>query len=294
MASLHLPEPGTQPDGDKLGPSLCGRASVVVQQQIDGHDRACKVCTRMDRERRRERVDVRIDMGEALREVAHLIGGPDVEAYPPLVPETYQPMRCRQRLVPCFCDYCQIDRRNARIKADWEAGQQLRPHREYEHDFGSVSAALELLLRWRQDGAQVRSQAGGIEARGKELAKLGMQVQTTVRLDREDLTTRRATQAVDVERACRRAYAEEQERRGLTVDQCVGLLLSSVDSAGPTASESAEALGMTERSVKALISHGRRQVSVWLAATGYAPEPRVRSGLLGQVRRLRDEIGGEV
>jgi len=285
--------------GDRLlGRTLCGLAAALLADEAAKV--TCKKCRRiLDRSPDR-RAPVTIE--EAAREILHVIGGPPVQPYPSLTPEIWRAMRCRlyvarreagesrgERGATCFCDFCLIDASNARAKANWETEQQWRPHQRHAHPFGSVSAALELLARG--GGSSVRSSQGSMQARCEETARLGTQVQTTRRHDREDLAIRRVTYATDVDRAIARAYALPADRRGLTLAQCRALLLASVASDAPTLEEQAEALGVSERIVRAVVRHGRRQVTIELAVSGYIPEPRARSGLLAAIERRRREIG---
>lgn len=289
-ARLHLPDLGTAP-GDDLGPSLCGYTAVVVQAVIEGHPRACKRCLTVKKQRDSHIATRPVGWEEALAEVAHVICGPRTTPFPPLSPELWRDMRCLSGR-RCLCEVCQIDEANRTAWMAWEAEQQIRPHQRHAYPFGSVNAALELLLRWKQDGSAARSFHGSLMARGKELDDLGTFVQTTRRADREDLVTRRATYAHDVETACRWAFSEEQSRRGLEREQCVTVLLSSVDATAPTPAQWAERWDVSERAIKALISHGRRAVKTWLAANDYTPSPRSRDGLDEDIRRLRERLGG--
>lgn len=287
----HLHDPEADDIGRQLQTALCGL--VAVDCTDDAEHVTCKLCLGImaDRQHRRDRV--RIGWDEAMRDLATVIGGPPVESYPELTPDGWRSMRCRldveeRKRRPCYCEWCLIDASNARVKADWEASQQVRPHRRYDHVFGSVNAALELLLRWKQDGAPNRSSHGSVQSRAQETARLGTQVQTTQHATREDITTRRATQAIDVERAVRFAYAEDQARRGLTEDVCATILLDSVDPDGMGAVWWSERLGVTEEVIKGVVRHGRKRVTIRLAATGYIPEPRDRAGLGEEIRRERE------
>lgn len=287
--------------GDRLlGRTLCGLAAALLADEAAKV--TCKKCRRiLDRSPDR-RAPVTIE--EAAREILHVIGGPPVQPYPSLTPEIWRAMRCRlyvarreagesrgERGAMCFCDFCLIDASNARAKANWETEQQLRPHRQHAHPFGSVNQALEAWARWTLNGASVRSSQGSLQARCLEIARLGTHVQTTRRHDREDLSIRRVTYATDVDRAIARAYAQPADRRGLTLAQCRALLLASVASDAPSLEEQAEALGVSERIVRAVVRHGRRQVTIELVVSGYIPEPRARSGLLAAIERRRREIG---
>lgn len=285
----HIADPSDGRDVSSLGASLCGRTTVV--RNPNPELATCRVCQRLHREARFTRRDGKVSMEEALADVARLIAGPPVESYPPLTPERWQAMRCLDGKRRCFCAYCELDRRNHAARVEWELEQDRRPHRRYDHPFGSVRAALESLVVWRQTGASVRSQAGSIEARGQELAKLGTNVQTTMRV-REDVDTRRATIAVDVERACLRAYAEPQARRGLnTAEQCVAILLDAMDDKGGHSAEWwSERTGLTVNAIRALIRHGIKQAKVELAASGYIPHPRSKEGLDEAIRRRRQEV----
>lgn len=286
VSKVHLLDPEADPIGRELRTALCGWTAVECTE--DAREVDCKRCAKLWAKRVHHRDRVRITWDEAIRDVASIISGPALVSYPPLDPKGWQSMRCRQGLARCRCEWCLTDEANAKAKADWEASQQIRPHRRYEHPFGSVNAALELLLRWKQDGAPNRSSHGSVQSRAQETARLGTQVQTTQHSDREDLTTRRATQAIDVERAVRFAYAEEQARRGLSPDVCATMLLDSVDPDGRGVAWWAERLDVSESVVEGVVKHGRKWVTVRLAAVGYIPEPRARSGLGEAIRKERE------
>lgn len=254
-----------------------------------------------------------VDMEEALRTLAHLLAGPPIEAQPDMTPDLWRRMHCRTAVArgehsraeesepwshavtaqalrgQCRCEVCCVELDNARAKYDWEVEQDLRPHRKHAHEFGSPRAALELLARYRRVGTSTRSSLGSAQARAEETARLGTAVQTTVRADRESLEVRRVHMAADVERACLRAFAEEQARRGVPAGLCVQVLLDSVTD-GSSSEEWAERLGLTERAVKALVRHGMRQVTVELVCGGYIPEPRASAGLAEAIERRRAEL----
>lgn len=276
MSKLHLLDPdGSQLDRD-LRTSICGRPASDCTE--DPALVTCMHCRRIWHKRHHERDRVRITFAEALRDVATVISGPRLVPYPELTPEGWASMRCRQGMSRCSCDWCRADEANARAKEQWAESQQVRPHRRYGHPFGSINAALELLLRWKTDGAPARSSQGSLQNRAQETAKLGAAVQTTMRTDREDLTTRRATQAVDIERAIRYAYAETQARRGLSVHTCATILLDSVDHEGQSPEWWAEKLDVSTAVVRGVIRHGRKHVADRLAEQEYIPQPRARKG----------------
>jgi len=194
----------------------------------------------------------------------------------------------------CRCEVCSVDVDNTPILDRWSEEQQARPHRKHACPFGSRDAALELLLRWKQDGPSARSGIGGLIGRCEETARLGTNVQTTQRHDRDDLATRRAIYATDIERALRRAFAFEPDRRGLSVDQCLDVMLSTIDTTSPVAPEEwAERFGITHRAVVALIGHGRKRLTIELAVADYIPDPNERDGLGEEIRKRRAEIGGD-
>lgn len=275
---IHTPADG---ETSQEGASLCGRHAVFLS--YDGERVTCTTCLRLRARRPRA-----VSWDEALRDVLALLSGPPVRPYPVLTPDEWRRMRCRSwvsdrnadTIMPrhfCRCDFCTTDEANARPLADWEASQAMRPHRRYACEFGSIRAAFEALLRHRQDGAPARSSQGSLQARSQEAAQLGTHVQTTARHDRDSLDLRRVTWAVDVERALERAFAEEQERRGLPIGECVSIVLSSVDSrVRVTVEQWAERTGLSVRAVRSLVSHGRREAERTLAAAGYVPEPRRR------------------
>jgi hypothetical protein len=227
-------------------------------------------------------------------DLAHLLAGPAIEAYPVVTPETYRNMRCRQGLPHCRCVYCQADESNINVKVAWEAEQQLRPHRVHAHEFGSLSAALELAARVAREGYAKASAHGSMQSRAEETLKLGTQVQTTQRTDRESRETKLARQYVDVVRAVSRAFDEEQERRGLSQEQCVTIVLSTYDTSQPLSPEEwAETTGLSVRVIKSLLRHAREQATVSLCASGYIPRPRSRVGLDRAIDRRIAETGGK-
>ena len=269
---LHLLDPEADDFAREMRTSICGWTAVEVTE--DPALITCMHCRRIWHKRHHERDRVRITFAEALRDIAAVISGPRLVAHPELEPEAWASMRCRQGMAHCSCGWCQADKANARAKQEWSESQQVRPHRRYGFPFGSINAALELLLRWKADGVSARSSQGSLQSRAQETARLGAAVQTTVRTDREDLTTKRATQAVDIEHAVRFAYAETGVRRGQTADVCGTILLDSVDPEGRGAEWWAERLDVSESSVRGIIRHGRKQATRWLADQGYIPEPR--------------------
>lgn len=285
MPKRHLLTPDGTDLNRELRAALCGWTAVDCTE--DPREVTCKRCARIwtDRHFRRDRV--RITMAEALLDVATVVSGPAVVSYPPLSPDGWRSMRCRMGLERCRCEWCLTDEVNANAKAEWEQSQQVRPHRRYEFDFGGVNAALELLARWRRDGPSARSSHGSVQSRAQETARLGTQVQTTRRADRDDLVTRRAIQAADVERACVYAYQEDSARRGLRTSEAISVLLSSVVEDAPSPDAWAERLGVSVPAIEGVARHGRKQVKVWLAANAYMPEPRAKDGLGPAIEKLR-------
>lgn len=293
-ARLHL---AAALDGGPLGASRCGRAAVLLTAHRD--EVTCARC--------RQFASVQRDIGwdEALRALAYLIAGP-LCMVPALTPETWAQMECRKgrkgtpwahldaerppgRLA-CHCPICDAERDGMRARMAWDSEQPNRPHRRHAHPFGSVSAALELLHRWRTDGPGARSAMGSLINRCEETARLGATVQTTQRHDRDDMLIRRADMAADIEAALRRVLRDEQLRRGLTAAQCEAVLLSTVARERVSAEQWAERTGLTPRAVRALIAQSRRRVTVELAAIGYVPEPRARDGLDVAIRKRRAEV----
>lgn len=291
MSKTHAPSEDTDPS---LCGSLCGWLAVTVTHDPEGV--TCLRCKALLKKRAQSKPRV-VSMEEAMRDVLRLIGGmgQTLPPKPTLTPDVWRSMRCRQEGVQvgkphCYCDLCSWEDETRKARADWLASDQNRPHRVHAHPFGSVRAALELLLRWRQDGASARSSQGGIQSRLTETASLGTQVQTTVRCDRDSLEVRRADMCADIEAACLRAYAEEQSRQGLTPAQCVTILLDGHDPEGKGSAWWAERLELTERAVKSMVSHGRKVVTVDLVVSGYIPPPRSRDGLDEAIERRRREV----
>lgn len=268
--------------------SWCGIPASDLAPSIDGV--TCKVCLQLAV---RPRALRKVSWSEVVYDMAHLLAGPALEPYPPITPTTWHNMRCRQGLAHCRCEYCTADELNINVKAAWEAEQQLRPHRVHAHEFGSLNAAMELAARVRRDGYSKSSAHGSMQSRAEETLKLGAQVQTTQRTDRDSLEIRRARQVVDIERAVQRAFDDEQERRGLTRDQCVTIMLSTYDATHPTKPEDwVDSTGLSVQAIKALLRHGRKAATIALSASGYIPRPRSRVGLDEAIEKRIAETGG--
>lgn len=310
-AKLHHPHPDEIGD---VGRSLCGRSAVLLGESSD------VTCARCEAAWKRRPGPRGIGWDEAIRAIAHVLAGPPVEPAPPLTREVWRAMDCRrgevvesaedvhlepQRITPrawsdagrpshamrCACPVCEAEAVSLGAATNWEAEQQIRPHRTHAHEFGSRDAALQMLLRWRLDGPGTRSSAGTVIARLTEAARLEANVQTTQRFDREDLPIRRAQQATDVERMLRRAFAEPAERRGLTVEQCVEVVLTTVATERVPIARVAERVGLSVSAARALVKHARKVFTIEAAAAGYVPMPRAETGLVALVERRRAEMG---
>ena len=220
----------------------------------------------------------RLTLPEAIELAAIILRGPVVGTFPCVNPDTWRDMRCR--LHPdmpskyCHCDFCIWERRYRPAVDEWQLSQErFRPHARHELPFGSLSAALEAMLRQR-NGATVRSQAGSLIDRAASINALETTVQVTRRYDRDDRTTRDAELAVDVERSVVHAYREEPARRGLRTGACITILLSSVEASAPSPEAWAGRLGVPTSTVIGVVRSGRRGATVDLAARGIIPEPR--------------------
>ena len=276
MSKVHSPPLNATADDIALKQSLCGWVGVRLARP--GEEVTCKRCLKKLEQLRQQGRRIHVSLEEALADLAYLLAGPPVKPYPPLTPEIWHTMRCLEGR-PCRCEFCLTDEHNKRIKQEWEENQDARPHRRYEHEFGGALAALSFLCEWKKYGGAPRSHLGGVTSRLQETAELGTEVQTTLRADRESLETRRALMAVDVERACLWAYSEEQQRRGLTREQCVTILLDAVDVEKaerkvPHPEEWAERTELSEAAIRRLVSHGVRMVGVRLGEAEYMPKPR--------------------
>lgn len=311
LAKSHIPHPDETGD---LGRSLCGRPAVLLGEP------GAATCTRCARLWEARSADLRgIGWPEALRAIAYVLAGPPVESAPDLR-ESWRAMDCRRgevvesaedthveprRMTPrawsdagrpshamrCACPVCEWEAASLGVVDTWAAEQQVRPHRRHTCDFGSRDAALQFLVRWREDGPGSRSNAGSVIARLTEARRLEANVQTTQRFDREDLPIRRAQQAVDVERLLRRAFRESAERRGLTVEECVAVVLTTVAVERLPATRVAEVAGLSVAATRAMIAHGRRQFTIEAAAEGLIPMPRAETGLVPLVERIVAERG---
>ena len=278
MSKVHSPPLNATADDVAMQQSLCGWLGV----RLDGDARkvTCKRCLAKLEKLRQQGRRIHVSWEEAVTDLAYLLAGPPVQVYPPLTPDLWHSMRCLEGR-QCHCELCLIDEANKPAKARWEADQDARPHRRYEHEFGGALAALSFLCEWKKYGGAPRSHLGGVTSRLTETAELGAEVQTTIRADRESLETRRAAMAVDVERACFWAYTEEQQRRGLTAAQCVAILLDAMDVEKAERKVShpewwAERTELSESAIRRLVSHGVRMVGQRLGEAGYMPEPRQR------------------
>lgn len=320
MPALHAISPHHTADDLGVRLSWCGipGSRLVQHADLEGRADACKLCLRIIAKRRSsEPRPIRWD--EALTEMARLIAGPPVPPMPALTPELWASMDCKRgtlieegdvvslhphRLTPaawrelgcptrvmrCRCEVCQAEEQATPAMIAWSEEQQLRPHRKYEYQFGSLNAALELLARWRIDGPTTRSSHGSAQARAEESARLGTQVQTTLRTDRDSLETRRAIYVADIEHALRRAYAQEGDRRGLTLDLCMSIVLSVASTRGLSVAAWAEQTGLSARAIRSLVSHGRRAMTVELVVGEYLPMPRDRAGLHRAIYERQREI----
>jgi hypothetical protein len=237
------------------------------------------------------------DWARVIEYVASVLVGPAVEAYPvAIVTDEWRLMSCRMHGAStehCGCAWCAWERRWRGVVDEWERSQSLRPHRRHAHPFGSLAAALTFFARWRRDGASLRSSTGSAGARLEAVARLGVEVQTTQRFDRDSLEVERAGLACDIEDAVRHCLGDEQRRRGLTYEAAFAALLTSVDeSLGDAAHPAAlgERLELTERAMKALLSSTRRELTVDLAARGIIPEPRSKVGLGREIAARRAEL----
>lgn len=309
-ARLHRPAPDETGD---VGRSACGRPAVLLA--VDGAQVTCSACARV-------RVDAPRGIGwhEALLGIAHLLGGPPVVPAPLLTREVWRAMDCRRgelvesadavhldprRMTPrawsdagrpvhamrCGCPVCAAEEASLGASANWEAEQQIRPHRNYECEYGSVDAMMADLARHVLDGVSVHGNTGSIMARLEESERLGGGIQTTQRFDRDPLPVRRVQRAVDAGRFVRRAFAEEQERRGLPLETCVAIFVSRFVNHPPKLPALSEDLGVSAEALRKLIGHARRVVTIEAAAARYIPMPRDVDGLGPHIERRMAEVG---
>jgi hypothetical protein len=272
--------------------TLCGTfANVVVEQRGAV---TCKSCKKLIAKLPPEEMTWR----EVVEYVLGSLKGPVVEPYPFAIShDEWVLMSCRMHGAPierCGCVWCAWHRRHKERMENWYLSQNHRPHRKHEHPFGSLAAALSFFVRWRRDGSSLRSSTGSAGARLEAVARLGAEVQTTQRFDRDSLEVERAGVACDIEAAIGRALADEQMRRGLSVGDAYDALLTSLDeSAGDAAHPAAlaEFAAMTERAMRSMLAAARRALTVDLAARGIIPEPRERVGLAREIEMRRREIG---
>lgn len=296
------------PSGLALSTSLCGRMASTIT--TDGAEVTCKDCLRLLTAKPKPR---KVSWEEAVRAAAHLLAGPPVTPQPSITPALWASMDCRRgvlddghiqalRMTPaawlerggtglrCQCEVCRTEENNTAARIQWDEEQQARPHRRYDCDFGSLNAALDLLASWRADGPSVRSAFGSMQSRAQESARLGTQVQTTRRVDRDSLEIRRAGQVRDIEKALTRAFVEEQSRRGLEREACVAIVLSVAR--GADVDWWATRTGLTARAIKSLVAHGKRLASIELAARGVIPWPRDRNGMHAAIAARVEEMAG--
>jgi len=202
--------------------------------------------------------------------VLGVVAGARVPEYPALSRGEWPLMRCRYQgaaIETCGCAYCDWERRYRPRVDEWERSQSLRPHRRYEHPFGSLNAALDFLHRWRTEALGVRSYQGPLQERAAKVEALGgVEVQTTRRFDRDPLEIERAGMAADLQRALDLALADE-----------------------PPLGEDA-----TERAHAARETRLRRALTVELAALGIIPLPRDRARLGREIEALRRELEARV
>lgn len=268
---VHLLVPDATDEQRRMGRTLCGTSSPRWSEASASV--TCRLCIRAMPP---EQTPVALE--DAWEALCNLLLGPAVAPYPAITPDEWRLMQCRQygrELERCPCAWCDWERRYRGQCEQHDLSQQFRPHRRYACPFGSVGAALEHLLRVRRSAAGTRSWQGPLSDRAEQVLRLGTEVQTTQRFDREPLEIRRVDLAIDVERALERCFAEAAERRGLPLEACTALVLASIDSGEPRTPEAmSETTGLTVRAVKALLAHARRELAVRLAADGLVPEQR--------------------
>lgn len=241
------------------------------------------------------------ELAEALAFFAAFIRGPVTDEQPPLRDGWYS-MRClRDRRVPtsevdmltdhecCRCPHCRWQARNAAIVANWRLSCEQRPHRTYQHAFGSVGAALA--STHRPDGAPSRSRMGSLMARLSEVAMLGTEIQTTSRYDRDPVEIRRTDLTIDVERCVVQACSREDVRGGVSTGAAIRLVTASAQD-GYEPEAHAEPLGISTSAVRGVVSRGRKRVTVELAARDLIPEPRYRVKLDAEISKRRLELAG--
>ena len=236
------------------------------------------------------------DWDRVVRYVADVLCGPAVETYPvTIASDEWRMMSCRMHgaaLERCGCQWCAWERRWRGAVDDWQRSQSLRPHLRHQHPFGSIAAALSFYARWRRDGASLRSSTGSATARLEAVAKLGVEVQTTQRFDRDSLEVDRAGYAVIIEDCIAEALSDEQRRRGLAAATALAALLSSLDESDASHPAAlAERVGLTERAMRGMLASTRRALTVDLAARGMIPEPRSQAGMGREIAARRAEIG---
>jgi hypothetical protein len=283
--ALHLP---AHDESAELGRSLCGRSAVWLSS-----DKAtCKQCAKLQGSR--HDFTRPVSWEEAFTDLGNLLA-PRITPSPPVTPDSWRRMRCRhgEAMTPaqwdmaardgnkhphyriCQCDFCDHDMREAKVRAEHEQSQQVRPHRKHAFPFGSYRAAL---LHALHRPSVLRSSAGSAQARAEETAKLGTAVQTTVR---ERDPNVRVDLALDVRRCIERAFADEQSRRSYELHHCVTAMLDLVRDP-PLYTDEYDAI----HSVRAIQRHGRKHVQIELAIAELTPWPRAPRLVTEIQRRL--------
>lgn len=165
---------------------------------------------------------------------------------------------------------------------------QLRE--EQPTTFRRLDQALQAFVDWERHNRWSASAQGQIQDRLEQGATHG-QAGTNYRRDREDPFLRRATDVIEVQQAV--AHAFEGNRWGLEARECVAMLVARVGHIRETLPKYEEMelrFKLPAELIKSIVRHGRRGITVELAARGVIPMPQAALGLHYDVDCRRREL----
>lgn len=276
----------------------CGWVSVPTS--TDRAEVTCKACLRLLEAAAKRPPQTEI---ETIRAALLAAGGvPKAPPPPRWDPATWHSL-CRpdpEVMNRCgACALCDYERELARFSAldPWRV--EHRPERDADAPvFGSLNGALVALAEWRIHDQHLASQLGHILDRlraGRPGGGGGAPWRGTSLTDR-------AEDVAHVDKALRLAYRDGENAAHLEPAQAEALLLlrtpGATRGALPTYQQLAEALlewnhVTTPRELKRTVRHGRRAVSVELAARGLIRDPAPAAGLAEAIDERRRQLGGE-
>lgn len=214
---------------------------------------------------------------------------------PTMTPEIWA-RSCVKRGRRCgSCDLCTWEREAELWHQQSEVYQRaLRaslPYAEQPTIFRRVDQALIAYRDWEMHNRWSPSAMGPLMDRLEQGATHG-QAGTSYSRDKEDPFLRRATDVIEVQQAV--AHAFEGNRWGLEARECIAMLVARVGHVRETLPKYEEMelrFKLPAELIKSIVRHGRRGITVELAARGVIPMPAAGLGLHYDVDVRRRELG---